>query len=127
MMLTMGRIGHELTEAIEGVVGAEYTGNAPVVTLFVLDLEGPKRPTDLQAVTGLTSGGVSKLLDRLEAAGQVTREWGAIAEDRRAAVVRLTPKGRRTARSMAEALDERREAVRALLDKLVATFGSPQA
>jgi DNA-binding MarR family transcriptional regulator len=118
VMLIIGRIGRELTEAIGSVGGVDLTGNAPIITLFALDLDGPKRPTDLQHVTGLTSGGVSKLLDRLEAAGLVTREWGAIAEDRRAAVVRLTSQGRRTAREIAGAIDERRESVRTLVAEL---------
>jgi DNA-binding HxlR family transcriptional regulator len=106
VMMIMSRIGHGVATAIETTAGPELNGNGPIAVLFALDLEGPKRPTELQEITGLTSGGVSKLLDRMEALGLVTREFGAIAEDRRGALVRLTPRGRRTSRKIGNAVGD---------------------
>jgi DNA-binding MarR family transcriptional regulator len=83
-------------------VGEDLTGNAPVTTLFLLDLEGPQRPVTLQEVTGLTSSGVTRLLQRLEGAGVVCRT-DEVKGDRRGVLVALTPKGRRIARRMAAA------------------------
>ncbi|MBS1905270.1 MAG: MarR family transcriptional regulator [Actinobacteria bacterium] len=49
-------------------------------------------PTDLAASTMITSGGMSKRLDRLEGAGLVTRRIGS--EDGRGRVVALTARGK---------------------------------
>ena len=52
-------------------------------------------PTDLMATTMLSSGGMTKRIDRLVDAGLVQRR--ADPGDRRATLVRLTPRGKRTA------------------------------
>jgi DNA-binding MarR family transcriptional regulator len=49
-------------------------------------------PTDFAATLMLTSSGTTKRLDRLEAAGHITREPDP--GDRRAVLITLTPKGR---------------------------------
>ncbi len=51
-------------------------------------------PTDLMAATMLTSGGVTKRLDRLADAGLIERRPDP--SDRRGTLVRLTPAGRKT-------------------------------
>jgi DNA-binding MarR family transcriptional regulator len=76
----------------------------PVTLLFSLDTEGPMRPTGIQQVTGLSSGGVTKLVERLEQRGLVARKTGAIDGDRRGVLVELTRRGRNTVRSMADAM-----------------------
>lgn len=48
-------------------------------------------PGELAEATGVTSGAVTKRVDRLEAAGLVTRE--RVAHDGRGRIVRLTPAG----------------------------------
>ena len=50
------------------------------------------RPTDLMEATMLSSGGITKRLDRLQEAGLVERRPNP--DDRRGALVRLTRKGR---------------------------------
>jgi DNA-binding MarR family transcriptional regulator len=52
------------------------------------------RPTDLMKATMLTSGGITKRLDRLAEAGLIERRPDP--DDRRGALVRLTRKGRTT-------------------------------
>jgi DNA-binding MarR family transcriptional regulator len=55
----------------------------------VLDLMGPSTPGELARSTGLTTGGVTVMLDRLEKSGYVKREPNP--RDRRSVLVRLNP------------------------------------
>ncbi len=57
--------------------------------LHMLQLYGPSTPSRLAVWTGLSSGGVTVALDRLEKAGYVRRE--ANPEDRRSLLVALVP------------------------------------
>lgn len=57
--------------------------------LNVLELAGSATPGQLAAQTGLTTGGVTVVLDRLEKAGFVKREPNP--EDRRSVIVRTVP------------------------------------
>ncbi|MBN2112764.1 MAG: MarR family transcriptional regulator [Acidimicrobiia bacterium] len=65
---------------------------------------GPQRPGDLQQRTGLSSGGVTKVVDRLEKKGLVSRDYGGVVGDRRGVLVSLTDLGRQRIRAMTEAL-----------------------
>jgi len=56
----------------------------------VLDLLGPSTPGKLAERTGLSTGGVTVMLDRLEKAGYVKREPNPA--DRRSLLVRVNPK-----------------------------------
>jgi DNA-binding MarR family transcriptional regulator len=55
----------------------------------LLELLGPVTPGKLAESTGLTSGGVTVMLDRLEKAGLVKRERNP--DDRRSVLVRVNP------------------------------------
>jgi DNA-binding MarR family transcriptional regulator len=55
----------------------------------VLDLMGPSTPGELARGTGLTTGGVTVMLDRLEKGGYVKRVPNP--RDRRSVLVRLNP------------------------------------
>jgi len=57
--------------------------------LNILDLTGSATPTQLAARTGLTSGGVTVVLDRLEKAGFIRREPNP--SDRRSLLIRTVP------------------------------------
>jgi len=72
----------------------DLAGSVSLVVLCTLDLEGPRRPGVLQEITGLSSGGVSKLLDRMEAAGVVRRTYGGVPGDNRGVLVSITRRGR---------------------------------
>jgi DNA-binding MarR family transcriptional regulator len=56
----------------------------------VLELLGPSTPGKLAECTGLTTGGVTVMLDRLEKAGYVKREKNP--NDRRSVIVHVNPK-----------------------------------
>jgi len=57
--------------------------------LNLLDLHGSAKPGELSRLTGMTTGGVTMALDRLEKAGFVRRERNP--NDRRSVIVRPVP------------------------------------
>lgn len=86
-----------LTAGRGPVAGGSDSECAALVTL----LAHPGRPVSwLGAVLGLTSSGVTRLVDRLTAAGLVTRTTGS---DARSRTVQLTGAGRRRARAILRA------------------------
>ncbi|MEA3502792.1 MAG: MarR family transcriptional regulator [Actinomycetota bacterium] len=120
-LLVMTQFGQSIHDGAVGVLGADdLVSNVSVATLMLLYRDGPQRPTQIVEVTGLTSGGVTKLITRLETAGLVTREAGVVPADGRAIVVSLTESGReKTAGVVAvvaphvEALTDALDAIRA--------------
>ena len=85
--------------------------------------QGWARPTWLADELGLSPAGTTSMLERLEGLGLVVRESGALDTDRRAVVVRLTPRGRRAARTM---LDTFRAHHEQMLDAIAPTIGFVQ-
>ena len=77
-----------------------------LLTLCSIDLHEPCRPGALIDVLGLTSGGVTKMLDRLEHHGLISRVYGGIEGDRRAVLVLATPAGRNRIQADVEAFAE---------------------
>jgi MarR family transcriptional regulator, organic hydroperoxide resistance regulator len=65
------------------------------------------RVHDIVAELGITPGGVSKLVDRIEASGYCRRLPNP--NDRRSSIVELTPEGERVLAAAAEALDDELE------------------
>ena len=57
--------------------------------IHLLELMGPLTPGKLAECTGLTTGGVTVVLDRLEKAGHVRRERNP--QDRRSVLIHLQP------------------------------------
>lgn len=57
--------------------------------LFVLSTHGPRSPGFIAEQIGLTTGSASRMVDRLLAAGLVTRETDTL--DRRRVIVTVTP------------------------------------
>lgn len=94
VLLTMSTSGQAMTDAAREVLGSsDLTSNVSISTLMVLHRDGPQRPTQIAELTGLTSGGATKLITRLETAGLVAREAGSVPADGRAIVVSLTEFG----------------------------------
>ena len=86
------------------------------------DAEGPLRPSTIQDATSLSSGGVTKLVERLEQRGLVQRKTGAVDGDRRGVLVELTRRGRNAVRSMADAMADALREAQPDVDELVATL-----
>jgi DNA-binding MarR family transcriptional regulator len=83
-----------------------------VQCINVLELIGPSTPGELARCTGLTTGGVTVMLDRLEKGGYVKREPNP--RDRRSVLVRLNPTKLKKVRAFYEEIDQR---TMALLDQ----------
>jgi DNA-binding MarR family transcriptional regulator len=84
-----------LAEGLD-VDGRPVGVDTPGIGLLVgLDTFGSLRPGAVAGMLGLSSGGTTKLVQRLEAVGLVTRSFGSLPEDRRAVVIEITEHGRR--------------------------------
>jgi DNA-binding MarR family transcriptional regulator len=108
LLLLLAEFGTTLSRSMAAVVPEpELVGNAPLLVLGRIELHGPQRPVDLAEATGMTSGGLSKLLDRMEDLGVVRRERGSVQGDRRAVVLELTDRGHELMQAMTEELAAR--------------------
>lgn len=76
------------------------------LTLAALDHLGPLRPRFLADLLTLTSGGTSRLVDRLERAGLVERARERLDSDHRGVVVNITPEGIGHLETLLDALAE---------------------
>lgn len=89
------RVAHHLTDELVAVYAQHGLTEGEFDVLATLRRIGPpyeRSPGDLAAHTLVTSGGMTKRVDRLERAGLVTRR--ASETDARARVVALTDRGR---------------------------------
>ena len=93
---TAAALAHQLRHFIAGVIlynqrVADQLGMHPtdMQSLHLLELLGPMTPGKLAECTGLTTGGVTVMLDRLEKAGYARRERNP--DDRRSVLVHLNP------------------------------------
>jgi DNA-binding MarR family transcriptional regulator len=92
----ISRLSREIERRLEPVYAASGLEPGWYDVLATLRRAGPPyrlRPTDFAATLMLTSSGTTKRLDRLEAAGHITREPDP--SDRRGVLITLTPEGRR--------------------------------
>jgi DNA-binding MarR family transcriptional regulator len=118
LLLIFGRLGAAVTEALHARVDPRFTTNVEVVVITSLDLLGPQRPSDIIELTGMSSGGVTKVLDRLEGNDLIVREYGAVQGDRRGIRLVLTAEGRRVAGELAAGLEDRMDALRLAIEEL---------
>lgn len=81
--------------------------------LHMLLLYGPSTPTRLAVWTGLSSGGITVALDRLEKAGYVRREPNP--EDRRSLLIKVRPAPLRKVAGMYEGVENETRRVLATL------------
>jgi DNA-binding MarR family transcriptional regulator len=91
----ISRLSREIERRLEPVYAASGLEPGWYDVLATLRRAGPPyrvRPTDFAETLMLTSSGTTKRLDRLEAAGYVTRERDP--SDRRGVLIALTPQGR---------------------------------
>lgn len=93
LFVQLNAIAVRLDRAVADDGYGAYSGNSAIGVMTLLSLDGPRRPMELAAETGLSSGGLTLLVKRLERDGVVTVERGGLPTDRRAAVVALTSRG----------------------------------
>jgi DNA-binding MarR family transcriptional regulator len=74
-----------------------------------LELMGPSTPGELARFTGLTTGGVTVMLDRLEKGGYLKREPNP--RDRRSVLVRLNPAKAKKLQAFYGEVNERMDAL----------------
>lgn len=93
---TAATLAYQLRHFIAGVIlynqrVAEQLGMHPtdMQCLHLLELMGPLTPGKLAECTGLTTGGITVVLDRLEKAGYARRERNP--SDRRSVLIHLNP------------------------------------
>lgn len=121
---TFARLGIALrTALVAGIEQEEVFGNETAVILGALLRGGPRRPRDLAALVPLSSGGLAKLLARLEAAGLVTQDRHRLEADRRATIVSISPAGRRAMAAADATLAERRDEIRPIARELASLLG----
>ena len=105
-LMVAGRMGAAGAPYVSQLVDEVGLANASSRTaLAALLADGPLRPGELADVLGLTSGGLTYLVNQLEADGFVERSYGLLAEDRRAVVIALTERGAEIAGTIASVLD----------------------
>lgn len=90
----LSRTGDIMSAALEMVDPGDPTPYSTAVVLACAAGPGHTQPKELTEQTGLSSSGVSQLLDRLEDAGLICRQSGRLS-DGRAVVVDLTDAGHR--------------------------------
>jgi DNA-binding MarR family transcriptional regulator len=91
----ISRLSREIERRLEPVYAASGLEPGWYDVLATLRRAGPPyrlRPTDFAATLMLTTSGTTKRLDRLEAAGHITR--APDPGDRRGVLITLTPQGR---------------------------------
>lgn len=120
---TMDRILLEIRKFIAGAIffntqAAEKIGLSltDMQMIHVLQLYGPATPSRLGSWTGLSSGGVTVALDRLEKAGYIRREPNPA--DRRSLLITLAPvRMRKAAAIYADVERETRERLATLSER----------
>ena len=98
----------ELWNAVEARLKAEF--NLPLThfePMSVMDRLGPCRVYDIASELRITTGGASKLIDRIEASGYCRRRPNPA--DRRSSLLELTPAGRRLLADAGTAFDDELE------------------
>jgi DNA-binding MarR family transcriptional regulator len=118
LLLIFGRLGAAVSEALHARVDPRFTTNVEVMVITSIDLLGPQRPSDVIELTGMSSGGVTKVLNRLESSGLIVREYGTVTGDRRGIRLILTAEGRRVAGELAAGLEDRMDALRRAIAEL---------
>jgi DNA-binding MarR family transcriptional regulator len=119
LLVSAVRFGESLGSGIVSRLGdPELAQNTPIAVIADLALHGTRRPVEITEFTGLTNSGVTRMLERLETAGLVSRSFGQVPGDRRAIVVALTAEGERVADLIAQALQDEIDLLRGMLAEM---------
>jgi DNA-binding MarR family transcriptional regulator len=105
---SLADLGREIDMAVNSSLDGEFVyDNVSLIVVCKLEVDGPMRPSEIVGVTGLSSGGATKTITRLENAGMVERIHGAFPADRRGVSVQLTARGHEFAHIYATQLGTR--------------------
>jgi DNA-binding MarR family transcriptional regulator len=99
----LGAAGAPFDSQLANEVGIANASSQIALTALLAD--GPLRPGELAEMLELTSGGLTYLVNQLEADGLVERSYGLLVEDRRAVVIALTERGAEIAGTIASVFD----------------------
>lgn len=125
LLLRLGEFGALVSAALAEAAGGDVdVSNMSVLLLCRLDLEGPMRPNEITELEHMTSGGVSKLIDRMESDGLIERRRGVLATDQRAVLVVITRKGRDVVRRMADVIHRRLGETEVLIKEINQLLGT---
>ena len=120
IIVALGDAGKVISEAVRSSTGFKLLNdNSTMVAFLLLWLSGPMRPGEIAEAMGITTGGSTKIVTKLETNGLVSRLHDS-DPDGRAVIVSLTEKGERTADAVLDAVGE---AVRDLMVRLT-TLGA---
>jgi DNA-binding MarR family transcriptional regulator len=98
----------EIWNGVDARLRSEF--NLPLThfePMSVIDRHGSCRVYEIASELGITTGGASKLIDRIEADGLCRRRPNP--EDRRSSLLELTPAGRKVLRAATKAFDDELE------------------
>lgn len=124
LLIALTMFGRRVGTGLGGAIGdQELAHNIPMLTLCALALYGPQRPRDLLGPTHLTSGALTKWLDRLEELGLIKRTYGTVRGDRRGAIVELTDRGSAMATLIGATIEAGFDEVRQFRDQLTELIG----
>jgi MarR family transcriptional regulator, organic hydroperoxide resistance regulator len=99
------RLETGLWNAVEGRLRADFGVTLPVFEFLQAISRIPAcRVQDIAAELGITVGGTSKIVDRIEASGYCVRN--ANPSDRRSSIIKLTPAGKRLLPRLTTAVDD---------------------
>jgi DNA-binding MarR family transcriptional regulator len=119
IVLLVNDLGIEVTRAIEDAGLGALSSNVAITVLARLAIDGPIRPRTLLRATKLTRGGLSNLLDRLEADQLITRRYGTVPGDRRGALISATDAGKDAADTITLVMTRTLEQMASTIDELV--------
>lgn len=103
VLILLADVGTRITaDLTDDGIDPYVVRNSPMATLMEL-VDGPLRPVELAERVGMTSGGMTKVIDRLEERGLLERDH-EVEEDGRGVLVSLTTEGRRTAERVLDSL-----------------------
>lgn len=102
VIVRLASTGARISSDLAAVFDPALSRNTTVATLLRLFIDGDLRPVQLIETTGLSRGGMTKVIDHLEEEGLVERFGDPADGDGRSVHVRLTARGQRTASSMVD-------------------------